>query len=524
MTFCNRYKRLSLICAFVLMCFNFAVAQKSVGAGGASRDISSYIIFSGDANREAFEIDSLFYLRSLPIIFPVSKVVVDPNNRELNDFLRYAVPLLKAQNTKNARIRVRSVASPEGPLWFNKQLSKGRRDALLKIFEQNGITASDIQIDVVDEEYELLAFFMRQVGDRDAGIVSRMVAEGLKNPVQLKKRMMKFKNGELWERIKAEYFPQLRASRFMIIFPENEQEDIASVVDSLRQAEALIDTIPLVQPDTLFDIFPSVLPNTIAEILPDTLAVDTLAVIQLEEQDSIEEERIPLREMLGIKTNLLEWGAYVPQYGFCPMPNVEVEFYPRHGHWTFGAKFDCPWWVGNTTNHKYFELRNYEFYGRYYLRNSDKSYADDRHTLPAEGKSAFQRFYVAGYVHNFIYEIGFSAKKGWVGEGLGGGLGVGYVLPISRDGHWRLDFSLQVGYLWAKYDPFVYGKPIYHGGEIDGNYYYNTDLYRDEFVKRLHRFTWFGPTKVGISLSYDLLYRKTHKGTTFKSWEERSNR
>ncbi len=508
----NRYKRLSLTCAFVSMCFNPAMAQKTL-AEGTARDISSYIIFSGDANREAFEIDSLFYLRSLPIIFPVSKTVVKPNNPELNDFLRYAVPLLKAQSIKNARIRVRSAASPEGPLWFNKQLSKGRRDALLKIFEQNGITASDIQIDVVDEEYELLAFVMRQVGDRDAGLITRMVTEGIKNPVQLKKRLMKFGHGELWKRIKAKYFPQLRASRFMIIFPENEQKDIEQVVDSLQQTETLVDTIP------------AVLPDTIAEILPDTLAVDTLAVIQPEEQDSIEEERIPLRELLGIKTNLLEWGAYVPQYGFCPMPNVEVEFYPRHGHWTFGAKFDSPWWIGNTTNHKYFELRNYELYGRYYFRNSDKSYADTRLTRPAEGKAAFQRFYVEGYVHNFIYEIGFSAKKGWVGEGLGGGLGAGYVLPISRNGHWRLDFGLQVGYFWTKYDPFVYGKPIYHGGEIDGNYYYNTDLYRDEFVKRQHRFTWFGPTKVSISLSYDLLYRrKAHKGPTFKRWEEGGNR
>lgn len=492
-----------LTCTFLTLLFSIAKAQNTLTATESkSLNVSSYIIFAEDAGREAFEVDSLFYLRSLPIVFSVGRTDINANNRELQHFIRYAVPLLNGENIKNARIRIRSAASPEGTLAFNKRLSQGRRDALLRIFEQHGVNASELQIDVVDEEYELLAFMMRQANDPDAALVSRMVAEGMSDPVKLKSQLIHYNGGSLWRRLLKEYFPPLRASRFMIIFPENHAGDILNLgIQPLRPSD--LDLAPRVS-------------------FPDALTLGK--VFDYEPQLELPNDSVR-RELLSVKTNLLEWVAYVPQYGWCPMPNVELEYYPRHGHWTFGATFDCPWWIGNTTNHKYFELRNYQLYTRYYLRNSDRSYSDERHTIPAEGQAAFRGFYLQAYAQAFLYQIGFSAKKGWIGEGLGGGLGAGYVMPLSRDGHWRLDFALQLGLFRTQYDPFVYGKPVYHGGEIDGNYYYNTDLYSDTFVKRMHRYTWFGPTRVGISLSYDLLYRKRNgKRPSFSKWEKGDGR
>lgn len=211
------------------------------------------------------------------------------------------------------------------------------------------------------------------------------------------------------------------------------------------------------------------------------------------------------REFLSVKTNLLEWIAYVPQYGFCPMPNLEVEYYPMDGHWTYGATFDFPWWKGNTSNHKYFELNNYQLYARYYWH---------------EGTEGFRGLYFQAYAHAFLYQIGFSATKGWIGEGAGGGLGVGYVMPLSRDGHWRLDFSMQLGLFVTKYDPFVYGCPV--EGVEDGLYYYDYTGDADLFRKREYALTWFGPTRIGVSISYDLLYRrgKDKKGISFRKFQK----
>ena len=71
---------------------------------------------------------------------------------------------------------------------------------------------------------------------------------------------------------------------------------------------------------------------------------------------------VPRREYMSIKTNLLFDGAYMPGYDrFCPIPNVAVEFYPLHGHFTYGASFDGPWWQ-HYDDHKYFKHRKYVFF------------------------------------------------------------------------------------------------------------------------------------------------------------------
>lgn len=438
--------------------------------------------------------DSAFLHGSQPVIFTSGSCELRAEGQRWID--QTLLPQLSALG-RHGVILGRSAASPEGPLAKNSRLAQGRRDAIVSYLLGRGFDASRIHFDVVDEEYALLVEMMRERRDESYELVRGIVHDGAGDFVAIKAGLMAVDRGRLWRRLLREYYPHLRAVRIM--------------------AFDFDFTMPRPQ-----DLQPSAVGSPFAIEVPSVVPVLTLPERPVVAAQPVSQAR---RELLSLRTNLLEWGAYVPQYGWCPMPNVALEYYPRHGHWTFGASFDCPWWVGNTTNHKYFELRNYQLEARYYLRNSDESYADGAKTLPAEGKAAFQRFYLQAYLHNFLYQIGFSAKKGWIGEGLGGGVGAGYVLPISRDGHWRLDFGLQIGYFWTQYDPFVYGKPAYHGGEIDGNYYYDTDLYRPDFVKRQHRFTWLGPTRVGLTLSYDLLYRRReHKSPSFKPREKGADR
>lgn len=461
-------------------------------------DIFSYVIFSEDYEKGNKNVDSLFYSRSLPIIFPVSKTVIEPNNANFLKFINEAVPLIKRRNINNATIRIRSAASPEGPLAFNKQLGKGRRDALINVFEQYGVKPSEMQIDVIDEDYELLAFNMRQAHDPDATYVSNIVRENQKAPARLKNLLQRHNGGKTWRRLLQEYFPALRASRFMIIFPDNTKEDVVA-----PEAVAARVTQPDVSMTTRID--------SIAEV-EEPLIEDSIFAIE------------PRREYLSVKTNMLMWGAYVPNYGWCPMPNVAVEYYPRHGHFTFGAMFDCPWWKGNNTSHKYFQARNYTLESRYYFRRGDEE------LRPAGMGAAFKGMYLSAYAHAAMYAIGWSDNKGfdgpgsigghgWEGEGIGAGMGIGYVMPLGKNEHWRLEFSAQFGYFRTQYDPYIYGCPVEQ--QNDGRYYYV--WYRDasEFQKRQYRFNWIGPTRVSIQLSYDLLYRKKHtRGVGFKSWEK----
>lgn len=443
-------------------------------------NVLSYVIFAEDAGKEAVEVDSLFFVRSLPIVFSVGRAQVDANNRELQHFIRYAVPLLNGQNISNARIRIRSAASPEGSLALNQKLSKGRRDALLKIFQDYGVTTSQLQIDVVDEEYELLAFDMRQANDPDAALVSKMVADGISNPARLKQRLMTYQGGKLWSRIKAQYFPALRASRFMIVFPDNHADEVMTWgIEPLHAEGDFASRVTF--PDTM----------TLGRIFTVEQPVDTVK-----------------REWLSLKTNLLQDVAYVPQYGFAPLWNIQLEYYPLKGHWTYGASLDIPWWQNRQKEHKYFQIRNWQIETRRYFQES----------------GSFRGWYAQAYANAGKYGIGFTDVKGWQGEGWGGGVGAGYVWRLGKkreavrlpdghlwtDGHhWRLEAGIQVGYFRTKYDPYVYGDPV--DRHIDELYYYDWQGKAKDFRRRQYLFTWLGPTRVSITLTYDILYRKQGK-------------
>ena len=57
-----------------------------------------------------------------------------------------------------------------------------------------------------------------------------------------------------------------------------------------------------------------------------------------------EQDTLPRREVLFYMTNLLLDVAYMLGYNrWCPIPNLAIEYYPKKGHFTYGALFDFPW-------------------------------------------------------------------------------------------------------------------------------------------------------------------------------------
>lgn len=246
--------------------------------------------------------------------------------------------------------------------------------------------------------------------------------------------------------------------------------------------------------------------------LPDSTAIENTQ----ERPDSISGIKQPVsrREFLSVKTNLLFYAVYMPGYDrWCPIPNVAIEYYPKKGHFTFGASFDFPWWQDYNA-HKYFQIRNYQLEARYYLRRGNLA-----SNPPGEGP-AFRGLYLQGYANLGLFGICFDADRGWVGEGFGAGVGAGYVMGLSRKGRWRLELGLQVGFFRCKYDPYQYENPVdpnYH----DGLYYYKWTQSPSLFKKRQYRYTWLGPTRIGVTLTYDLLYRRiSKKGVSFKNSEK----
>jgi len=417
--------------------------------------------------------DSIFIYGSRPIEFVVDKININDNDRKwITDTL---IPRLQVLGEKGIIIG-RAAASPEGPTPNNRRLAQGRRASVDALLGSYGIGTDRIRYDVVAEDYPQLRTLMWLARDERYNTVDSIIQRHEGYPQQLKSSLKRHDGGKLWQYLLRQYFPELRAVRIMAI-----DKALVDIDTEAHRELPSFDIIAYKAPPVRNDISWQTLPN-----LPLTIR---------------EPQRAPRRELLSVKTNVLFDFAYMPGYDrFCPIPNVAVEYYPLHGHFTYGASFDGPWWQ-NYDDHKYFQLRNYQLHTRYYLRSGDIALR-----RPDEG-AAFKGLYFSAYAHAFIYNICFDANRGWEGEGVGAGLGIGYVLPISKKEHWRLEFGLQAGYFYTPYDPYQWLCPVDPTTDTR-QYYYKWYGKAADFKKRQHRYSWFGPTRVEITLSYDLLKRK----------------
>lgn len=445
-----------------------------------------------DVSRDSSDLtDDEFYNRAAQVVFPVNKFNLPDNSPLLEELANDVIPELNRDSMRLQGILLRGSASPEGPFRYNARLGKKRAKSLVDFLRERLTFSIDKRIlthQTGIEDYGTLLLLMRRANDPDYDIVERLVNRHVPRCeyTLLKKKLSAIQGGKLWKRLNSEYFPQLRTARFILLIEKQQSPE------------------------------PAPAPQLI-------MPTDKVAIVSDYAPEDITPERIPRREFLSIKTNLLFYGVWMPNYNrWCPIPNVGIEYYPKRGHFTFGASLDFPWWR-HWSQHKFFQIRNYQLETRYYLRagsNEAKGTNGTHESYKANRGAAFRGFYLLGYVHAGLFEIGFDKDTGWKGEGFGAGVGAGYMLPISKNGHWRLDFGLQVGWMTCRYDPYQYENLVnldYH----DGLYYYRWTGKASDFKKRQYRFNWLGPTRVGITLTYDLLYRRqSKKGVSLKAYEE----
>ena len=435
--------------------------------------------------------DEDFLRKAGRVVFRVNRFNVFTNDSLLTLLEKEVIPIVNRDSLQLVRMVIRGAASPEGPYLNNKMLGERRLDTLSNFFRSRlkfPVKDEVYTAEVVIEDYSLLCTMMRMANDPDYFRVQMICNRILGTPATvspevtkkqsdaLKRELKEADGGRLWKRLLKEYFPELRAARMLLFFqkyaPEPEEEPEVMVMN--RQPEV---------------------PQTASGVQTPPVVLPPAPIYR--------------RELMSVKTNLLAYGAYVPGYDkWCPMPNIAIEFYPLHGHFTFGFSLDHPWWQ-DYWGHKYFQIRNYQFETRFYTRSGDIS-----RRKPGEG-AAFRGFYLSAYIHGGRFGICFDESRGWVGEGVGGGIGLGYVVPLGKKGHWRLEFAAQAGYFTCKYDPYRFENPI-NPAYIDHLYYYKWTGKPADFKKRQYRFNWLGPTDLSINLSWDIIYRK--KKVTEKYW------
>lgn len=468
--------------------------------------------------------DSLMVRVDATTFFKVSRWEVDTNSPALRELDSIFFPLALNQGWRIDRMELRGAASPEGPVKWNITLAHNRRLALYRYINQlipafARVDKEHTYMSETPEDYAKLVRLMRLNNDPYTDKVETMVNRYGRNLEHCKQRLQEVENGRMWKYLLANYYPQLRAADLTLwLYSGHGAEDsVASDPEIERQMEAynvahrsvmpLVNEVPVGVPPyvPIERLRPDIVVPTavITPVLPvlhfpsgtpqDTVPETPKDTVLPTPQDSVAPtERINRREMLSIKTNLILDLAYVHKYGMAWILNGQVEYYPKHGHITPVLSFDGPWWQNRAAEHKYFQVRNYQAEARWYFRKEDARY---------------DGWYAGIYGHGMLFGVGFNGGEGYQGEGWGVGLSGGYVLPlIKKYKHLKLEFGIQVGYFRTKYDPYVYGCPVEQ--VEDGLYYYNWTGKKDDFVPRQWLWQWFGPTRVGITITYDLLYRK----------------
>lgn len=428
--------------------------------------------------------DEEFLDKAGKVVFKVNTYDTFTNDSLLQLLEKEIIPRINKDSLRLRRLIVRGAASPEGAVPNNRMLSRRRTETLTSFLRAHlsvPVEEQSFTTEVVSEDYRLLLVMMQRANDPALGIVRSLCDRHLPRYEYtiLKRKLQQLQGGILWRHLFKEYFPELRAARVVLVFDKPEEPALPE------------------NPET-----PEI-PEIEAPLAPGRGVGGEAAPI-----------KVPRREVLAIKTNMLLYGVYMPS-GYdkwCPIPNVAVEVFPLHGHFTYGASIDFPWWR-NYWGHKYFEVRNYQLEARYYFRSGDVRLRE-----PGEG-IAFRGWYLQGYAHAAMFCICFDKDRGWKGEALGAGLGAGYVLPLGKKSHWRLEFSVQAGFMYGGYDPFQFENPV-NPNYQDHLYYYKWTGKPADFKRRQYRFSWLGPTRVGITLSYDLLYlRWKKKGVSLKPSE-----
>lgn len=425
-----------------------------------------FIIVTKDTVQQLPEFsDEEFYGISQGVIFKVNRTEIPATDKFMALYRDSVLPWVNAQHLQLRKVFIRGAASPEGPYANNQRLGCGRSQALLTELRRNLLNQyieTDADVSCVTEDYGYLCLLMKEAQDPDCQLVQQIYDECKGDEPCCKERLRKAKNYTLWPRLLKEYFPRLRSARLVLWFSEP---------DSAHAPHVEVPNLPFISSE-----------------LP---VVIDMPPYQREWDGTLPQEKQiwKRRHLIAVRTNLLHDFFYMPKFGWAFSPNIQFELYPLKGHLTYNIGMT---WATNRKwkTQEFWQVRDFQIELRRYFR----------------GGGRFTGLYLGAYAQGDVYGIGLDAKKGWEGEGGGAGLSLGYTTKLNRKGSLRFEAMLAAGFFMTYYDPYVYGNPI--TGTINGEYYYNYLGSASKFKKRNHRLTWFGPTNVGLQLTYDIIYRK----------------
>lgn len=374
--------------------------------------------------------------------FKVGSSKLSPD-KALQSFVTLADSLYKSGTL--ASIEIEGTASPEGPIRLNRKLSRNRAEAVkVYLTTHSSIPSSLISTIAGGENWIDIERLISKRNDLPINVITDIVNNCQdRNTAERRLRAL-----SCWPTIRDEIFPLLRRSQIILRLTDNtEIELIISEENTITpppaepQPEPEPEQKPTIEPVIESEPEPEPEPEIEAIIEPTIKPADCQSGWHLE-------------------SNALEWGLLIANIG------AERDL---GCHWSamLSLHYSAFNYMTSTRKFRTFIFRPE---ARYWLE-------EGHHGMFIEGhlQMASYNFALSGWEYR-IQDVDGKTPA------LGGGLGIGYRLPVGKSGHWALQAQAGIGVYHLKYNRFE--------NRINGS-----------LVDTRSR-TWWGIDNVAVSVVY----------------------
>lgn len=379
----------------------------------------------------------------ISIDFRKGSVIIEPEYSDnlaklqaINDFLKY---IKQESNIKIIDVTICGSASPEGSYQQNHQLAAGRLTALENLI-RNELCIPDSLI-TRKESYLSWDYLRAQVQDSDLlakdkilSIISEKekLVDYYHTDDHVDSRLVKLKQlegGKVWQELTKLYFEQMRNASAVFITYKNE---LPSVEQPLAVKELEI-------------------------VEQESKATSVFALTEDISQTTYSKSR-----KLYFKTNALGWGLAIANGA------VEIDF-GKHFSFALPVYFSGWDYFVSTIKFRTFAVQPEV---RYWLTEDRDGFFGGAHLGMA--------YYNLAAGGDYRYQDHSRRNPAY-----GGGLSVGYRLPISANNRWKVEFSIGAGVYSLEYDKF-----------------HNTPNSKDGMLVESVKRTYWGIDQLSVSFMY----------------------
>lgn len=394
------------------------------------------------------------------IDFRVSSTVIDSayrdNGARLTEMMRSIQELSADSTLELQEVMFCGTASPEGPIALNKRLATQRLKTLEHIVRKQ-FALSDSQV-TYDNYYIPWDYLRAEVAASDLTYKNEILqilddenkssgyhhASNHSDPRIA--ALMKLDQGRVWKQLNNLYFKRMR-NACVVLFFYKRMPKIVSVEKVVANPLTVVDSLK------------------IDSLKVDSIKVDSIKVLPILPKIPAFSVR---QRNIYIKTNAVAWGFAIAnaalEIDLCKHLSLSVPVY--YSAWdyfvstlkfrTFSVTPEFRFWLSENSSGPFVGTH---FGFTYYNFAFDRScrYQDHSEKTPA----------------------------------IGGGLSLGYRMPIGTSKHWKVEFSMGYGAHWLYYDKFQNTDRTNVGRLIDS-------------VKKVK----FGIDQVNLSISYSFDLKK----------------